>query len=150
MTGRFARNYPRTSQEWLDDNQARLAQLRKVADRARSAVESTTGRSRSENGAIEVAVDSSGELISLVIADSALKLGAAHLADAILETARDARRSGIELVGTALADLQTEQAGTEVLEALGLNITSPPSEKPIDTPVIDDDDWFQASVLHRA
>lgn len=140
------RNYPRTSQEWMDANQERLAQLQHAADRARSAVESTIGRAASKDGSVTVAVDSSGDVVSLQISDAALSHGGAHLAESIVVAMREARQSSAQAIHHALANLQDTRPGADVLEVLGLPIP----QQPQSTPEVVEDHWGDRSVLYRA
>ena len=147
LTGTSVNRYPSTAREWLDANDERLAQLRLTADRARHAITESVGRARSRDGAVELTVDSSGEIVELRFADSASRLGGAQLEAAIMATAREARRALIETMRDTVDELNISPAGAEVLDALGL--TQGPVATEIES-IDGENDWSHASVLRRA
>lgn len=95
------------STQWLTSYRERLDRMAADAQTATTNLRQASGRAASPRGEVEVSVGPSGALTGLRLAASVRTLESDHLAQLILDTAREARRA----VGSQVVGIMTEYVG---------------------------------------
>lgn len=78
---------------WVNDFQARAAELQRKSAEAQENLAAVTGTASSKDGAVTVTVGPNGGLTNLQLGHRAVELGAPKLTALILQTAREAQKS---------------------------------------------------------
>jgi DNA-binding protein YbaB len=121
-------------QEWLDDFQRRVDEMRAKSVALQEKLTEAEGKARSSDGLVTVTVTPNGALKNLQIDDRALRSsGGAQLTAAIMETYGKAQRQVSREVADALEPLA---GGTEMMEVVRSFLPEPEPEddEPQDAP----------------
>ncbi|WP_432850275.1 YbaB/EbfC family nucleoid-associated protein [Amycolatopsis sp. CA-161197] len=121
-------------QEWLDDFQRRVDEMRAKSVALQEKVTEAEGKARSSDGLVTVTVTPNGALKNLHIDDRALRSsGGAQLTAAIMETYGKAQRQVSREVADALEPLA---GGTEMMDVVRsfLPAPEPEEDEPQDAP----------------
>lgn len=106
---------------WVNDFEARAAELQRKSTEAQENLAAVAGTASSKDGAVTVTVGPNGGLTNLQLGHRAVELGAPRLTALILETARQAQKNAAAQVVEAFAPIgggtQTMQMITDVIEA---------------------------------
>lgn len=106
---------------WVNDFEARAAELQRKAAEAQENLEAVSGTASSKDGAVKVTVGPNGGLKDLQLGHRAVELGAPRLTALILETARQAQKNAATQVVEAFRPIgegtQAMQTITDVIEA---------------------------------
>jgi DNA-binding protein YbaB len=106
---------------WVNDFEARAAELQRKSAEAQENLAAVAGTASSKDGAVTVTVGPNGGLTNLQLGHRAVELGAPRLTALILETARQAQKNAAAQVVEAFRPIgegtQTMQMITDVIEA---------------------------------
>ncbi|MGM1061585.1 YbaB/EbfC family nucleoid-associated protein [Saccharothrix sp. Mg75] len=121
-------------QQWLDNFEARLADLQRKSADLQENFENSQATATSPDGSVSVTVGPNGGLLNLQLGHRAVELGSARLTALILQTARTAQKQAAQKVMEAFEPLGE---GTEAMRMVSDSI-------PDDDQQVDDRDYAEA------
>ncbi|WP_367135119.1 YbaB/EbfC family nucleoid-associated protein [Saccharothrix sp. HUAS TT1] len=108
-------------QQWLDNFEAKLADLQRKSADLQENFESSQATVSSPDGAVTITVGPNGGLLNLQLGHRATELGSARLTALIMQTARTAQKQAAQKVMAAFEPLGE---GTEALRMVSDSIPS--------------------------
>jgi DNA-binding protein YbaB len=131
---------------WVNDFEARAAELQRKAAEAQENLAAVSGTASSKDGAVTVTVGPNGGLTNLQLGHRAVELGAPRLTALILETARQAQKNAsaqvVEVFRPIGEGTETMQMITDVIEA---NEDAEPEETSALEQIEEDDEQVAAA-----
>ncbi|MDU0293708.1 YbaB/EbfC family nucleoid-associated protein [Saccharothrix longispora] len=106
-------------QQWLDNFEAKLADLQRKSADLQENFENSQATATSQDGSVTVTVGPNGGLLNLQLGHRAVELGAARLTAVILQTARTAQKQAAQKVMEAFEPLGE---GTEAMRMVSDSI----------------------------
>lgn len=114
------------SQEWIDDFQRRVDEMREKSERLQETLAATSATETSSDGLISVTVGPNGALQGLTIDDRALTQRGAELTAAIMQTFGKAQARAAHEVAGALEPLA---GGSEMMRVVQSFLPPPPEDE---------------------
>lgn len=130
-------------QQWLDEYEAKLADLKKKSEDLQENFTASSATVRSKDGSVTVTVGPNGGLQNLQLGRRAMEMTAAQLTGAILQTAAIAQRQAAEKV---LAVFQPLGEGTAAMSMVSDTIPADEADLDDDVDGLDDLDEVEEPV----
>lgn len=144
------RSYAADADGWLARNAAQMAELKRSAETARTAIENVRGHARSDDGSVEVVVDVNGEIEALEFSESALRKDRRVLSNVVLSTIQAAKVAAAVNLRQQVDKAGQNPAADAVLKVLGFDAAElPRHSRPMMDDESDEEPWGWKGILQR-